>query len=99
MPFFTSLTFCALKDLHFLPLGSMFTVILYSCFIGGGVIEKSEVGDHLPDNGRVLVTLRNGKVSAIRLAHDDEHLTTLKSLFELAELSGFSIVEKDKTKV
>ncbi len=99
MPFFTYLTFCALKDLHFLPLGSMFTVILYSCFIGGGVIEKSEVGDHLPDNGRVLVTLRNGKISALRIAHDDEHLASLKSLFELAELSGFSIVEKDKTKV
>ena len=63
------------------------------------MIEKSEVGDHLPDNGRVLVTLRNGKISALRIAHDDEHLTSLKSLFELAELSGFSIVEKDKTKV
>lgn len=93
------LTFCALNDLHFLPLGSIYTVILYSCLRGGGVIEKSEVGDHLPDNGRVLVTLRNGKVSAIRLAHDDEHLATLKSLFELAELSGFTIVEKDKSKV
>lgn len=99
MLFFTSLTFRALKDLHFLPLGSMFTVNLYSCLRGGGVIEKSEVGDHLPDNGRVLVTLRNGKISALRIAHDDEHLASLKSLFELAELSGFSIVEKDKTKV
>ena len=63
------------------------------------MIEKSEVGDHLPDNGRVLVTLRNGKIAALRIAHDDEHLASLKSLFELAELSGFSIVEKDKTKV
>ena len=63
------------------------------------MIEKTEVGDHLPDNGRVLVTLRNGKVSAIRLAHEDEHLASLKSLFELAKLSGFSIVEKDKSKV
>lgn len=99
MLFFISLTFCALKDLHFLPLGSIYTVILYSCLRGGGVIEKTEVGDHLPDNGRVLVTLRNGKVSAIRLAHEDEHLASLKSLFELAKLSGFSIVEKDKSKV
>lgn len=63
------------------------------------MIEKSEVGVHLPDNGRVLVTLRNGKVSAIRMVHDDEHIASLKSLFELAELSGFTIVEKDKTKV
>ncbi|MED5742435.1 hypothetical protein [Enterobacter hormaechei] len=63
------------------------------------MIEKSEAGDHLPDNGRVLVTLRNGKISALLIAHDDEHLASLKSLFELAELSGFSIVEKDKTKV
>ncbi|HDR2660247.1 MULTISPECIES: hypothetical protein [Enterobacter cloacae complex] len=63
------------------------------------MIEKTEIGDHLPDNGRVLVTLRNGKISALRIAHDDEHLASLKSLFELAELSGFTIVEKDKTKV
>lgn len=99
MLLFTFLTFCALKDLHFLPLGSIYTVILYSCLIGGGVIEKTEIGDHLPDNGRVLVTLRNGKISSLRIAHDDEHLASLKSLFELAELSGFTIVEKDKTKV
>lgn len=97
--FFTHLTFCALKDLHFLSLGSIYTVILYSCLRGGGVIEKSEIGDHLPDNGRVLVTLKNGKVSTIRIAHEDEHLASLKSLFELAELSGFSVVEKDKTKL
>lgn len=63
------------------------------------MIEKTELGDHLPDNGRVLVTLKNGKVSTIRIAHEDEHLASLKSLFELAELSGFSVVEKDKTKL
>ena len=97
--FLMILTFCALNDLHFLPLGSIYTVILYSCLRGGGVIEKTEIGDHLPDNGRVLVTLRNGKISSLRIAHDDEHLASLKSLFELTELSGFTIVEKDKTKV
>ncbi|ARD61576.1 hypothetical protein Y71_17195 [Kosakonia radicincitans DSM 16656] len=63
------------------------------------MIEKSEVGDHLPDNGRVLLTCKNGKVSAIRTVYDDEHIASLKSLFELAELAGFAVVKKDKTKV
>lgn len=63
------------------------------------MVEKSEVGDHLPDNGRVLLTCKNGKVSTIRTVYDDEHIASLKSLFELAELAGFAVVKKDKTKV
>ncbi|HID4048090.1 TPA: hypothetical protein ACXE9F_004623 [Pluralibacter gergoviae] len=61
------------------------------------MFEKSAVGEVLPDNGRVLLTCKNGKVTAARVIHDDEHITTLKSLFELAELAGYIIVKKDKT--
>ena len=60
------------------------------------MFEKSAVGEVLPDNGRVLLTCKNGKVITVRVIHDDEHITTLKSLFELAELAGYTVVKKDK---
>jgi len=63
------------------------------------VFKKTEVGEHLPDNGRVLITCKNGKVTALRNIYDDEHIANLKSLIEMAELSGYTVVEKDKTRL
>ena len=58
--------------------------------------KKTEVGDHLPDNGRVLITCKNGKVTSVRNVYDDEHVASLKSL---AEQAGCIVVQKGKTKV
>lgn len=62
------------------------------------MIEKTEVGEHIPDNGRVLLTCKNGKVS-IRVVHDDEHVASLNALLELAEMAGFVVVKKNDTKL
>lgn len=63
------------------------------------MFKKTEVGEHLPDNGRVLITCKNGKVTALRNIYDDEHIATINSLIEMAKLSGYTVVEKDKTRL
>lgn len=60
------------------------------------MIDKSEAGNYLPDNGRILLTCKNGVVTAVRIVHENEHVASLKSLFELAELAGYDIVKKTK---
>lgn len=72
--------------------------IQYACE-GGNVFKKTEVGEYLPDNGRVLITCKNGKVTALRNIYDDEHVASLKSLLELAEQAGCVVVQRDKTKI
>jgi len=67
------------------------------CLMEGKVIEKTEAGNHLPDNGRVLFTCKNGKITAVRTIYADEHIASLKSLIEMAEMAGCTIVKKDKT--
>ncbi|EBN8530076.1 hypothetical protein D1X48_14910 [Salmonella enterica] len=63
------------------------------------MFNKLDVGKYLPDDGRVLITCKNGRVMALRNIFDDEHVTSLKSLLELAEQSGFIVVQRGKTKV
>ncbi len=63
------------------------------------MFKKAEVGEHLPDNGRVLITCKNGKVTALRNVYDDEHVASLNSLLELAEQAGCIVVQKGKVRV
>ncbi|PYZ79229.1 hypothetical protein DNK65_13720 [Citrobacter koseri] len=63
------------------------------------MFKKTEVGEHPPDNGRVLITCKNGKVTALRNIYDDEHVASLKSLLELAEQAGCIVVQKGKNRV
>lgn len=63
------------------------------------MFKKMEVGKQLPDNGRVLITCKNGKVTALRNIYDDEHIASLKSLLELAEQAGCIVVQRDRNKV
>ncbi|MES0301900.1 hypothetical protein [Citrobacter sedlakii] len=63
------------------------------------MFNKSEVGEQLPDNGRVLITCKNGQVTAFRKVYDDEHVASLKSLLELAEQAGCIVVQKGKVRV
>lgn len=72
---------------------------VHTVVVGGNVFKKTEVGEHLPDNGRVLITCKNGKVTALRNIYDDEHVTSLKSLLELAEQAGCVVVQRGKTKI
>lgn len=61
------------------------------------MVDKKDTGDLLPDDGTVLVTCENGKVSKTRTVHNDEHVASLNSLFELAKLSGYTIIKPDGT--
>ncbi|EAB6493914.1 hypothetical protein YL04_02460 [Salmonella enterica subsp. enterica] len=63
------------------------------------MFKKTEIGEHLPDNGRVLITCKNGKVMSLRNVYDDEHAASLKSLLELAEQAGCIVVQKGKQRV
>ncbi|EAA0985272.1 hypothetical protein QQM96_001216 [Salmonella enterica] len=63
------------------------------------MFKKTEIGEHLPDNGRVLITCKNGNVMALRNVYDDEHVASLKSLLELAEQAGCIVVQKGKQRV
>ena len=79
-----------------LSVGSIYTVILYS-IIGEGdvVIDKKDAGDLLPDDGDVLITCEKGKIKKARIVHSDEHVATLNALFELAKLTGYTIIKPD----
>ena len=81
-----------------LSVGSIYTVILYSIIVEGEVVvDKKDAGDLLPDDGDVLVTCENGKIKKTRTVHSDEHVATLNALFELAKLTGYTIIKPDGT--
>ncbi|EPK1101523.1 hypothetical protein RFC91_003895 [Klebsiella pneumoniae] len=61
------------------------------------MVEKNETGGQIPDDGTVLVTYKNGKINAIRKVHDNEHVSSLNALFDLAKLSGYTIIKPDGT--
>lgn len=61
------------------------------------MVEKKDAGDLLPDDGDVLITCQNGKINKTRMVHSDEHIATLNALFELAKLSGYTIIKPDGT--
>lgn len=69
----------------------------YIQLFGGVVVEKNEAVGLPPDDGAVLVTYENGKVSKTRKVHDDEHVASLNALFEMAKLSGYTIIKPDGT--
>ena len=81
-----------------LSVGSIYTVILYSIVVEGEVVvDKKDAGDLLPDDGDVLITCENGKIKKTRIVHSDEHVATLNALFELAKLTGYTIIKPDGT--
>ena len=79
-----------------LSVGSIYTVILYSIVVEGEVVvDKKDAGDLLPDDGDVLITCENGRSKKTRIVHSDEHVATLNALFELAKLTGYTIIKPD----
>ncbi|MBJ3816672.1 hypothetical protein F9C28_17575 [Shimwellia pseudoproteus] len=52
----------------------------------------------LPDDGRVVLSVRNGKVVSVRDVHTDEFIASLNALFDMAKLAGFSINKPDGVK-
>lgn len=64
---------------------------------GEVVVDKKDAGDLLPDDGDVLITCENGKIKKTRTVHSDEHVATLNALFELAKLTGYTIIKPDGT--
>ncbi|MEN0615506.1 hypothetical protein [Klebsiella indica] len=61
------------------------------------MVDKKHAGDLLPDDGVMVITCENGKITKIRNIYPDEHIATLNSLFELAKLSGYTIIKPDGT--
>lgn len=61
------------------------------------MVDKNRAGYPLHDDGTVLVTCENGEIKKTRKVHDDEHVASLNSLFELAKMSGYTIIKPDGT--
>lgn len=59
------------------------------------MIDKKNAGDLLPNNGAVLITCEGGKIKQARNVNPDEHVASLNALFELAKLSGYTIIKPD----
>lgn len=60
---------------------------------------EQEAGSYLPENGRALVTCENGKVTNVRIVHDDEHTASLKTLLELVKLAGYTVIKNDESQL
>ena len=56
------------------------------------MVDKNDAGVLLPDDGDVLIRCKSGKARKLRDVKPDEHVATLNALFELAKLSGYTIV-------
>lgn len=63
------------------------------------MIEIAEVVEQLPDDGRVLITCKNGVICSVRDVHEDEHVASLNALFELAKMAGYTIIKNDCIKL
>ncbi|ELJ0168729.1 hypothetical protein AB3T32_004134 [Klebsiella variicola] len=61
------------------------------------MIDKKNAGELLPDDGDVLITCERGIITKTRVVHRDEHVSSLNALFELAKLSGYTIIKPDGT--
>lgn len=48
------------------------------------MIHKETAVLNLPDDGRVLITCKDGAISSVRVVGDNEHMASLKALLELA---------------
>jgi len=59
------------------------------------LIAKEEAANYLPENGRVLITCKDGNITSMRVVHDDEHVSSLTALFELAKLAGYTVIKND----
>ncbi len=72
---------------------------IYSNLRGGFgvVVDKNDAGVLLPDDGDVLIRCKSGKARKLRDVKPDEHVATLNALFELAKLSGYTIIKPDGT--
>ncbi|MMZ41469.1 hypothetical protein D3C76_1468200 [compost metagenome] len=61
--------------------------------------NSNGLNEHLPDNGLVVVRRKDGRTIGLRLVKDDEHISTLYAMLEVAKLAGYSIVAPDGNKL
>ncbi|WP_222890083.1 hypothetical protein [Enterobacter sp. C2] len=59
------------------------------------MFDKTEAGRHIPENGRVLFTCKNGKIASVRILYDDEYVASLKVLIDLASMAGYRVILED----
>ena len=59
------------------------------------MIHKETAVLNLPDDGRVLITCKDGAISSVRVVQDNEHMASLKALLELARLAGYTVTKND----
>ncbi len=63
------------------------------------MLDKTEAGRYLPEDGRVLFTCKNGKITSARVIYDDEHVASLKALIELVKMAGYTVELEDDPKM
>lgn len=63
------------------------------------MFDSNGLNEFLPDNGLVVVRRKDGRTIGLRLVKDDEHISTLNAMLEVAKLAGYSIVAPDGNKL
>lgn len=63
------------------------------------MIDLKELNDLLPVDGLVVIRREKGKTVSVRLVKEDEHISTLNAMLEVAKLAGYSIVAPNGNKL
>lgn len=63
------------------------------------MIDLKELNDLLPVDGLVVIRREKGKTVGLRLVKEDEHISTLNAMLEVAKLAGYSIVAPNGNKL
>ncbi|MFH8134189.1 hypothetical protein ABU178_08380 [Pantoea osteomyelitidis] len=51
----------------------------------------------MPEEGRLVVTMKNGKYYSSRKLNDNEYIASLNVFLELAQAAGYKVVCPDKS--
>jgi hypothetical protein len=63
------------------------------------MIDLKELNDLLPVDGLVVIRREKGNTVGLRLVKEDEHISTLIAMLEVAKLAGYSIVAPNGNKL
>ncbi|CAQ85192.1 MULTISPECIES: ORF6N domain-containing protein [Photorhabdus] len=53
------------------------------------------LGIQFPENGKILITLRNSAVDSCEIVRPDSHVLTLNTFMELAQKAGYLIIHRE----
>ncbi|KER01507.1 ORF6N domain-containing protein [Photorhabdus temperata] len=58
-------------------------------------LVKTTNGIQFPENGKILITMRNSTVDSCEIVRPDSHVLTLNTFMELAQKAGYLIIHRE----